>query len=72
MPSNYRTNVFSFANKEVVEFKGINIQTYNWDGKGPEVMLIHGWVGSAVNFEKIINFLVTFIFFGKSTIFPIT
>ena len=58
MPSNYRTNVFSFANKEVVEFKGINIQTYHWDGKGPEVMLIHGWEGSALNFEKIINVLV--------------
>ena len=42
MPSNHRKNIFSFANKEIVEFKGINIQTYHWDGRGPEVMLIHG------------------------------
>ena len=58
MPSKHRTNVFSFAKKQVIKFNGINIQTYLWDGKGLEVMLIHGWEGSALNFEKIINVLI--------------
>ncbi len=47
--------------KEAVKFAlragGKKVQCYSW-GKGPVVLLVHGWAGRATQFRKIIHALV--------------
>ena len=44
--------------KEVIPFKGFDIQTYKWLGGEDSVLLIHGWEGQAGNFSDIIERLI--------------
>lgn len=45
------------AEKFEVQIPGKRIQCYSW-GKGPMVLLVHGWAGRATQFRKIIYGLV--------------
>jgi len=47
------------SKKELVKFKGFNIQKYSW-GKpdDPIALLIHGWEGQAGNFGALIDLLL--------------
>lgn len=45
------------AEKSVLHLDGKKIQCYSW-GKGPIVLVVHGWAGRATQFRKIISSLV--------------
>ncbi|MGB3464073.1 MAG: alpha/beta hydrolase [Cyclobacteriaceae bacterium] len=47
------------AEKESLDFKGFQIQTYCWRGGDKEVMLVHGWEGQAGNFSDLVNRLLS-------------
>ena len=38
------------AKQQAYPFKGKNVQTYTWEGKGPGVLCVHGWEGHSGNF----------------------
>lgn len=46
------------ADKEVLPFKGFDIQLYTWKGGSKKIMLVHGWEGQAGNFSDIIEELL--------------
>ena len=52
--------VLSAAKKSSVYIKSIDksVCLYQWSGKGPRIMLMHGWSGRASNFFKIIEKLI--------------
>lgn len=52
--------VLSQAQKSSVNIKklGKSVFCYHWEGKGPKIMLMHGWSGRATNFYKIIEALM--------------
>ena len=45
------------AKQQAYPFKGKNVQTYTWEGKGPGVLCVHGWEGHSGNFKAIITAL---------------
>ncbi|MEM8583980.1 MAG: alpha/beta hydrolase [Bacteroidota bacterium] len=47
--------VLDRANKEILAFKGFDIQLYHWAGGDKRVLLIHGWEGQAGNFSDFID-----------------
>jgi pimeloyl-ACP methyl ester carboxylesterase len=49
---------FLNANKsELLAFKKIKIQTYHWKGKGPKVLLLHGWDSHSFRWKDMVNHL---------------
>mgnify|MGYP001242592252 FL=1 len=52
--------VMSKAQKSSIYIKklGKNVFCYHWNGKGPKIMLMHGWSGRATNFYLIIEALI--------------
>ena len=52
--------VMTKAQKSSVHVKklGKNVFCYHWSGKGPKIMLMHGWSGRATNFYLIIDALI--------------
>lgn len=46
--------VLDEAEKDKIEFKGFQIQTYCWQGGDKSLLLIHGWEGQAGNFSSLI------------------
>ncbi len=46
------------AEKNVLPFKGFDIQTYKWGSGSESVLLIHGWEGQAGNFSDLIEKLL--------------
>ena len=54
------TPVLSKAQKSSVHIQGLDksVFCYHWQGKGPKIMLMHGWSGRATNFFKIIEKLM--------------
>ncbi len=46
------------AQKETMDFKGFQIQTYTWRGGKESVLLVHGWEGQAGNFSDLIEQLI--------------
>ena len=52
--------ILSQAQKSSVNIKslGKTIYCYHWKGRGPKVILVHGWSGRATNFYKIIEALI--------------
>ena len=52
--------VLSAAQKSSVHIKSIykSVCFYRWPGKGPKIVLLHGWSGRASNFFKIIEALI--------------
>lgn len=52
------------ANKQKIDFKGFEIQTYEWGNpKDEKIFLIHGWEGQAGNFADLIKVLLEKKFF---------
>lgn len=43
---------------ETMEFRGHQIRTYHWPGKGPKLLLVHGWEGQTGNFATFIPHLL--------------
>ena len=61
-PLNYRVPqkekaIEKEAEKFTLQVAGKKIQCYAW-GKGPVILLVHGWAGRATQFRKIISALV--------------
>lgn len=61
-PLNYRVPdkermIEQQADKFILAVSGKRIQCYSW-GKGPLVLVVHGWAGRATQFRKIITALV--------------
>jgi esterase/lipase len=61
-PLNYRVPdkekaVGKEAEKFFIDVRGKKIRCYSW-GKGPLILLVHGWAGRATQFRKIIAALV--------------
>ena len=52
--------VMTKAQKSSIYIKklGKYVFCYNWNGKGPKIMLMHGWSGRATNFYLIIEALI--------------
>jgi len=52
--------VMTKAQKSTVHIKklGKNVFCYHWNGKGPKILLMHGWSGRATNFYLIIDALI--------------
>lgn len=44
--------------KEILSFKGFDIQLYTWQGGENRVLLVHGWEGQAGNFADLIEKLI--------------
>jgi pimeloyl-ACP methyl ester carboxylesterase len=40
-----------------IQFKKIKIQTYRWEGKGPKVLLLHGWDSHSFRWKDMVNHL---------------
>ena len=53
-------SIMTKAQKSSVYIKklGKNVFCYHWNGKGPKIMLMHGWSGRATNFYLIIEALI--------------
>lgn len=47
-------NAYKF---EQIQFKKIKIQTYRWEGKGPKVMLLHGWDSHTFRWKDMVKYL---------------
>ncbi len=45
------------ARSSVQEVAGHQIQTYQWPGQGPRVLLIHGWESNTFRWRNLIGFL---------------
>lgn len=52
------TQVLDKAKKEVLHFKGFDIQCYQWGTGEKSVLLIHGWEGQAGNFADLVEKLL--------------
>lgn len=50
----HETAVLEIAERSVVPYKGFDIESYHWPGKGENILLIHGWEGQAGNFADLI------------------
>ena len=52
--------ILKSCNTSILTIKSINkkIQFYRWKGKGPKVLLVHGWSGRASNMYYIIKGLI--------------
>ena len=52
--------ILKSCNTSILTIKSINkkIQLYRWKGKGPKVLLVHGWSGRASNLYYIIKGLI--------------
>jgi len=52
--------VVTQAQKSSIYIKNLrkNVFCYHWNGKGPKIMLMHGWSGRATNFYLIIEALI--------------
>ena len=52
--------ILKSCNTSILKIKSINkkIQFYRWKGKGPKVLLVHGWSGRASNMFCIIERLI--------------
>ena len=52
--------ILKSCNTSIFKIKSINkkIQFYRWKGKGPKVLLVHGWSGRASNMYYIIKGLI--------------
>jgi pimeloyl-ACP methyl ester carboxylesterase len=50
--------VLDKAQKDILSFKGFDIQTYTWQGGAEKILLIHGWEGQAGNFADLIEQLL--------------
>ena len=46
------------ADSGVVEFGGMELQTYNWPGERPTVLLLHGWESNSFRWRNLINYLL--------------
>ena len=46
------------AKSDVIKFGGMELQTYNWPGKGPTVLLLHGWESNSFRWRKLIRHLM--------------
>jgi len=57
---NRETPVFIQAKKFFFQSKSLNkrVNCYRWEGKGPKIILVHGWSSRATNFYKIIEKLI--------------
>jgi len=42
---------------EQIQFKKIKIQTYRWKGKGPKVLLLHGWDSHSFRWKDLVKYL---------------
>ena len=54
----YEIVVLDKSFKEILKFKGFDIQLYTWQGGENKVLLIHGWEGQAGNFADLIERLI--------------
>ena len=50
--------ILSQARREVIQFKGFQIQTYEWGNGNDKILLVHGWEGNSGNFAYLIKRLV--------------
>ena len=52
--------ILKSCNTSILTIKNINkkIQFYRWEGRGPKILLVHGWSGRASNMYYIINRLI--------------
>lgn len=46
------------AEKNQLEFKEFQIQTYCWKGGDKKILLVHGWEGQAGNFSDLVDLLI--------------
>ena len=46
------------AKFDVIEFGGMELQTYNWPGEGATVLLLHGWESNSFRWRKLIKYLI--------------
>jgi len=51
--------VLDKAKQRDIPFNKFQIRTYEWEGEGEAVLLIHGWEGQAGNFSDLIEKLVS-------------
>ena len=40
---------------EILHYKKINIQTYHWPGKGPKILLLHGWDSHTFRWKGLVK-----------------
>ena len=45
------------ANQKVVQYNDISLQTYQWQGKKPTVLLVHGWESNSYRWKDLIELL---------------
>ena len=59
MPSR-EAPILTKAKKNIILINDIQkrVVCYNWQGKGPKILLMHGWSGRSTNFYKIIERLM--------------
>ncbi len=43
-----------------IEFQSFQIRTYNWDGSGQTILLVHGWESNSGRWKPLINHLKKF------------
>ena len=46
------------AESEMVSFGGMELQTYNWPGNRPTVLLLHGWESNSFRWRNLIKYLL--------------
>ena len=46
------------AKFDVIEFGGMELQTYNWPGEGATVLLLHGWESNSFRWRKLVKYLI--------------
>jgi pimeloyl-ACP methyl ester carboxylesterase len=54
----HQRNFLDKSYQKRIPFQDIEIQTYFWQGKGPTVLLIHGWESNTWRWRKVINRLI--------------
>lgn len=60
-PSKFRQHELDVLNKSQksnMNFGNFKIQLYHWEGKGQNILLVHGWEGHAGNFANLIEKLI--------------
>lgn len=45
------------ATRSTIQFEQHSIQTYEWIGQGPKILLVHGWESNASRWELLLPFL---------------
>lgn len=53
----FQKDYLESARHSVEEISGHQIQTYQWFGEGPRVLLIHGWESNTFRWRNLIGFL---------------